>query len=149
MSEIPPISDRILTTFSFTGLLLGLLVNAIVTIRFDEYNPTVASLIKLLFLIDTGFLIMSIIKGVIAYINITPENSSIDPEMVLESIYSWLTKGLAVISGTIALIVTNSLNLTGLFLLVIGFLAFYESYKIKKNKYRRPVQSTTEIENAP
>lgn len=148
MPEIPSISDRVLTTFSFTGLLLGLLVNAIVTIRFDEYNPNVASLIRISFLIDTGFLVMSIVKGIIAYINITPDNSDIDPEKVLDSIYSWLARGLGAISSTIALIITNSLKFTLVFLLILCLLAFYEDQKIKRNQYCRPVQSTTEIENA-
>jgi hypothetical protein len=104
MPETPHISDKILTVFILIGLLLGLLVNAVVTVRFNEYSANVVNLIKLTFLFSTGFLFMSILKGLFAYVTISNQKPVFDPEFFLDSTYHWLLASLCYITATIALI---------------------------------------------
>lgn len=113
MPEKDLIAEKGVTTLSITGLLLGLLVNAVITIRLAEYTY-LAELLKFLFLLDTGCLILSAAVGFASYIG---DNNT---GMILSQL--WLAVGLSFISVTIALIITNSFLQTFLFVIIIMFL---------------------------
>lgn len=119
MPEKNLIAEKGVTTLSITGLLLGLLVNAIITIRLAEYTY-LAELLKFLFLLDTGCLILSAAVGFASYIS---DNNT---GMILSQL--WLAVGLSFISVTIALIITNSFLQTLLFVIIIMFLFVINLY---------------------
>lgn len=156
MTDQDKIKDHSTTVIGFAGLLLGLLVNALTTIDFKEFNNTqfnnipytgtylnqftTAIFIKFLFLVATSCLLISIVNGLstnseIIHPTKTKTNQTInDPEKILEISVKWLCYGLAAITFIIALMITKSLSIAMVYIIVTVILMFTDYFKIyKKN----------------
>lgn len=136
------IRNEIKNIIGFTGLLLGLVINAILTIKFEKYET--AFLIKLSFLVAMYCLTMCITSSIIAYqATIYPNRNN--PEKLLNASSNWLIAGFLMIISTIVVILYPSKHLTipFWFLIFTASTLIYESKK-HENKTSQPLTETEE-----
>jgi hypothetical protein len=157
MKDQNAIKDNATTIIGFAGVLLGLLVNALTTIKFNEFNNTLnntqytASIdqytsifLKLIFLVATGCLMLSIINGVTTHyelVNKNPKKTNAgelinDPENILKISVKWLVYGLVLITAVIAIMITKSIIYTAIYtgiIAIVMFLDYLKMYNKKKN----------------
>lgn len=103
-TSLDSIKSRVTQIIGFSGLLLGLLVNAITTIKFNEYSYSTALLIKLSFLITTFCLTVSVVIGIMTYVA-APKSAYADnpSEGVLKAV-KWFLTGFFILMFSIPLI---------------------------------------------
>lgn len=164
MSDQDAIKDHATTIIGFAGLLLGLLVNALTTIKFNDFNTTqfsnipytgtylnqlVPIFLKFFFLVATGCLLISIINGLSTHSEIidpkkTKTNQIInDPAKMLKMSVKWLCYGLAIIAFIIALMITKSIIYTIIYVIIVVIAMVYDYFKMYKKKTS---QSSIELE---
>ncbi|WP_048140028.1 hypothetical protein [Methanosarcina horonobensis] len=165
MSDQDTIKDHATTVVGFAGLLLGLLVNALTTIKFEEFNNTlfnnisytttylkqltVAISLKFLFLTAASCLLISIINAFSTHSELispkkTKENQIInDPAKILEVSVKWLSYGLGVIAFIIAIMITKSAIYTVVYVVIFIIALLYDYRKMHKGHTN---QQSIEIE---
>jgi hypothetical protein len=129
---------------SFTLVLLGLWVNAISTIKFNEFET--ANTLKITFLIVTYCLTMSITTGLTTlYTTTNLHQTSNDPVKLLNASFLWLYISALSIAITIPAIIypDKTINILFLFLVVIAITILYQAKKCTKTETS---QSPTESE---
>lgn len=130
------IQYKVTACMGLAGLLLGLLVNTISAIKFDEFNENqnIVIYLKFFILATTSCLTMSIFYGFAAHPGSNSDRTNIDITECLKHSMFWLLLGLAFISVIIAIIVTNSIKYTLIFLLITFLLISLDISRIEKKK---------------
>ena len=101
MEDQNTIQNKTATTIGFVGVLLGVLVNTVSTIKLEEYNIFNFYFFIAFVLLATACLIMSAITAILTHLN----GQEYELENLLTDSQSWLLMGLIFLTSAIPVII--------------------------------------------
>lgn len=114
--DIDEVQHKLITVTGFSGLLLGLVVNVICGIKLNEFNTSVAILLKNIFLVVTYCLVMCIVYGFTSYFDAKNKFTKNEAKQTLKITGMFLLIATVLLALSIPLIITKSINSSIIFM---------------------------------
>jgi cytochrome bd-type quinol oxidase subunit 2 len=132
LQDIELMKDKATKKFEFTGLLLGLLVNAITTIKFNDYGQLASILMKFLFLGTAFCFAICILFGLSTFRMSTVDNIK-DISDDLETSNKWFVRGFVALFSVIPVMLYGAnINVLMIFVCLIIIVVFFENHVNRK-----------------